>query len=211
MVSVGESLYEATVTVPDKPMLFWYDFIIRRADGDVRYGNSRDQLGGEGACYDGQPDSYQVTVYDPAYQTPEYLRHGIIYQIFPDRFYKDKNGQKGRLRKIAAAHPDATFHEEWNERPTLDLDPENGDNRALDFFGGTLRGIRQKLDYLADLGVSIIYLNPIFRAHSNHRYDTGSYEEIDPILGDARHPHPAGRRVQPHRRGQQVLQPLWPL
>ena len=184
MVSVGESLYEATVTVPDKPMLFWYDFIIRRADGDVRYGNSRDQLGGEGACYDGQPDSYQVTVYDPAYQTPEYLRHGIIYQIFPDRFYKDKNGQKGRLRKIAAAHPDAAFHEEWNERPTLDLDPENGDNRALDFFGGTLRGIRQKLDYLADLGVSIIYLNPIFRAHSNHRYDTGSYEEIDPILGD---------------------------
>lgn len=139
MVSVGESLYEATVTVPDKPMLFWYDFIIRRADGDVRYGNSRDQLGGEGACYDGQPDSYQVTVYDPAYHTPEYLRHGIIYQIFPDRFYKDKNGQKGRLRKIAAAHPDATFHEEWNERPTLDLDPENGDNRALDFFGGTLR------------------------------------------------------------------------
>ena len=88
------------------------------------------------------------------------------------------------MRKIAAAHPDATFHEEWNERPTLDLDPENGDNRALDFFGGTLRGIRQKLDYLADLGVSIIYLNPIFRAHSNHRYDTGSYEEIDPILGD---------------------------
>ena len=93
MVSVGESLYEATVTVPDKPMLFWYDFIIRRADGDVRYGNSRDQLGGEGACYDGQPDSYQVTVYDPAYQTPEYLRHGIKYQIFPDRLYKDKNGQ----------------------------------------------------------------------------------------------------------------------
>ena len=183
MVSVGESLYEATVTVPDKPMLFWYDFIIRRADGDVRYGNSRDQLGGEGACYDGQPDSYQVTVYDPAYQTPEYLRHGIIYQIFPDRFYKDKNGQKGRLRKIAAAHPDATFHEEWNERPTLDLDPENGDNRALDFFGGTLRGIRQKLDYLADLGVSIIYLNPIFEAHSNHRYNTADYLNVDPLLG----------------------------
>ena len=65
----------------------------------------------------------------------------------------------------------------------MDLDPENGDNRALDFFGGTLRGIRQKLDYLADLGVSIIYLNPIFRAHSNHRYDTGSYEEIDPHSG----------------------------
>ena len=184
MVPVGEHLFEATVTVPDKPMLFWYDFIIRRADGDLRYGNSRDQLGGEGACYDGQPDSYQVTVYDPAYQTPEYLRHGIIYQIFPDRFFKDKNGQKGRVRKIAAAHPDATFHEEWNERPTLDLDPENGDNRALDFFGGTLRGIKQKLDYLADLGVSILYLNPIFRAHSNHRYDTGNYEEIDPILGD---------------------------
>ena len=184
MTPIGNARFEATIVVPKTPMLFWYDFIIPRPYDVARYGTSMDQLGGVGSYYATQPRSYQVTVYDPAYQTPEYLRQGVVYQIFPDRFFKDKNGQKGRLRKIAQAHPEAAFHENWNEKPTLDPDPENGDNRALDFFGGTLRGIRQKLDYLEALGVSILYINPIFRARSNHRYDTGSYEEVDPILGD---------------------------
>ncbi len=184
MTPVGGDLWEAATPVPQTPMLFWYDFVLRREGREVRYGTSFDQLGGEGVVYPGQPASYQVTVYDPAYRTPEYLRHGVIYQIFPDRFYQDKNGQKGRLRKIAAAHPEAAFHQSWDEAPTLDLDPENGDNRALDFFGGTLRGIRQKLGELEKLGVTVLYLNPIFRSRTNHRYDTGSYEEIDPILGD---------------------------
>ncbi len=184
MTPIGDDRFEATVTMPKGPMLFWYDFIIPRQYDEARYGTSEDQLGGVGRYYAGQPVSYQVTVYDPQYETPEYLREGVVYQIFPDRFFKDKNGQKGRVRKIQAAHPEATFHEEWNEKPLLNPDPENGDNQALDFFGGTLKGIKQKLDYLEALGVSVLYLNPIFRARSNHRYDTGSYEEIDPILGD---------------------------
>ncbi|MEG2314579.1 MAG: glycoside hydrolase family 13 protein, partial [Clostridia bacterium] len=162
-----------------------YDFIIHRANGDARYGTSCDQLGGVGAYSYNQPHSYQVTVYDPAYMTPAFLRHGIVYQIFPDRFLRDKNGIKGRARRVRETHPEATFHAEWDEEPALDIDPESGDNRALDFFGGTLRGIKQKLGYLQELGVSILYLNPVFRARSNHRYDTGSYEEIDPILGDS--------------------------
>ena len=184
MKPIGSDHFEATITVPETPMLFWYDFIIPRPHDTARYGTSHDQLGGAGSYYASQPISYQVTVYDPAYQTPEYLREGVVYQIFPDRFFKDRNGQKGRLKKIAKAHPEATFHENWNEKPALDPDPENGDNRALDFFGGTLKGIQQKLDYLEEMGVSILYINPIFRARSNHRYDTGSYEEVDPILGD---------------------------
>ncbi|MCL1854362.1 MAG: glycoside hydrolase family 13 protein [Clostridia bacterium] len=184
MRQVGEGLFETTQFVPEQPMLFWYDFIIHKADGDLRYGNAPDQLGGEGTVQHGQVHSYQATVYDPSFNTPAYLHEGVIYQVFPDRFYRDKNGMKGRVRRIKAAHPEASFHEGWNEPPTLDLDPENGDNRALDFFGGTLNGIRQKLDYLRDMGVSVLYLNPIFRARTNHRYDTGSYEEIDPILGD---------------------------
>ena len=184
MQKIGDDLYEATVAAPQAPMLFWYDFIIAGANGEIRYGTSYDQLGGEGARYDGQPQSYQVTVYDPDYQTPEYLREGVIYQIFPDRFFRDESGFAGREEQIAAAHPEATFHADWHEAPTLDPDPQNGDNRALDFFGGTLRGVAQKLDDLKRLGVSVLYLNPIFRARTNHRYDTGSYEEIDPILGD---------------------------
>ena len=184
MAPLGDDLFEAEVTVPGKPMLFWYDFIIHRADGDARYGTSLDQLGGVGSFYYGQPQSYQITVYDPAYQTPEYLRHGIIYQIFPDRFFKHGEPDAARREKIAAAHPEATFHQNWNERPTLDIDPVTKDNRALDFFGGTLRGIEEKLDWLCEMGVSILYLNPVFRSRTNHRYDTGNYEEIDPIAGD---------------------------
>ena len=183
MTAIGDDHFEATVTVPETPMLFWYDFIIPRKYDTARYGNAHDQLGGVGCYYEHQPVSYQVTVYDPAYMTPEYLRKGVVYQIFPDRFYRDASGSKGRVKKIAAAHPEATFHDEWNERPTLNLDPANGDNMALDFFGGTLKGIRQKLDYIQSLGANVIYLNPIFRARTNHRYDTGSYEEVDPILG----------------------------
>ncbi|MEA5015763.1 MAG: glycoside hydrolase family 13 protein [Candidatus Limiplasma sp.] len=184
MRKTGEHLFEIELNVSDRPMLFWYDFLIPKDQGEVRYGNARDQLGGEGEVQWGQMNSYQVTVYDPDFETPPFLHEGVMYQIFPDRFYRDKGGMKGRLRKIKAAHPEAAFHESWDEAPTLDPDPENGDNRALDFFGGTLSGIRQKLDYLSALGVSVLYLNPIFRARTNHRYDTGSYEEIDPIVGD---------------------------
>ena len=185
MQQTREHLFESTILVPEKPMLFWYDFIIHRPGGDTRYGTSYDQLGGVGACYEGQPSSYQITVYDPAYQTPEFLRHAVVYQIFPDRFFRDeKAGHPGRSRKIKAAHPEAVFHKKWDEAPFLDPDPVTGDNRALDFFGGTLRGIAEKLDELQELGVTVLYLNPIFRARTNHRYDTGDYAEIDPILGD---------------------------
>ncbi len=169
MTKGQENLFEATLTLPEEPMLFWYDFIIHRQGGDLRYGNSWNQLGGEGCITWEQPASYQITVYDPAYETPEYLRHGVVYQIFPDRFYQDASGMKGRVRKVKAAHPEATFHEDWYERPTLDLDPETGDNRALDFFGGTLKGIIQKLDELKELGITVLYLKHIFRDRTNHR------------------------------------------
>ena len=184
MKKAGEHWFEAAIAAPQSPMLFWYDFIIHKESEELRYGNAYDQLGGAGAVYEGQPHSFQYTVYDAKYETPAFLREGVIYQIFPDRFYRDKGSKKGREDSIQKAHPEATFHGKWNERPMLDIDPENGDNRALDFFGGTLRGIRKKLDYLQALGVSTLYINPVFRARTNHRYDTGSYEEIDPIAGD---------------------------
>ena len=184
MKHIGSGLFEATLTMPDTPMLFWYDFIVHKAGGELRYGNAPDQLGGVGAEVLGSPRSYQVTVYDPAYRTPAYLREGIIYQIFPDRYFRKVDHPTPEQRNIIMqAHPEATFHECWNEAPALDIDPENGDNRALDFFGGTLSGITAKLDYLHALGVTVLYLNPVVRARTNHRYDTGDYEAVDPILG----------------------------
>ena len=184
MTPTGKGMYEATVTVPPVPMLFWYDFIIHTSDGDMRYGNRDDGLGGEGQSVMDTMHAFQITVYDPAYQTPAYLREGVMYQIFPDRFFRGSGKPtKAQQAKILDAHPDASFHKNWNETPALDIDPENGDNRALDFFSGTLMGISEKLPYLKQTGVTVLYLNPIVRARTNHRYDTGDYHKVDPILG----------------------------
>ncbi|MBN1776528.1 MAG: glycoside hydrolase family 13 protein [Clostridiales bacterium] len=187
MADTGAGLYEATVTMPPAPMLFWYDFIIHTPDGTLRYGNRDDGLGGEGQGVTDTMHAFQITVYDPGYQTPAYLREGVMYQVFPDRFFRGGGSiSEARQKKIDMAHPEATFHQRWNEEPVLDVDPDNGDNRALDFFGGTLKGIEEKLPYLKDLGVTVLYLNPVVRAHTNHRYDTGDYHKVDPILGNIR-------------------------
>ena len=187
MKPIGCGRYEAEITAPQTPMLFWYDFIVHTHWGDVRYGNRDDGLGGEGQVVHDTMHAFQITVYDPAYETPHYLREGVLYQVFPDRFMKDGAPVSGaRQAQIAAAHPDASFHANWNEPPALEIDPENGDNRALDFFGGTLKGIAEKLPYLRDLGVTVLYVNPIVRARTNHRYDTGDYHRVDPVLGSLR-------------------------
>ena len=203
MEQVDLHLFEASITLPQIPMLFWYDFIILTEQEELRYGNRDDMLGGEGTLQYGHLHSYQVTVYDPAFQTPDYLHKAVIYQIFPDRFYKGAKDEADRTEKINAAHPEAFFHQNWQEAPLLDIDPANGDNRALDFFGGTLEGIRQKLDTLRAMGVTVLYLNPIFRARTNHRYDTGSYEEIDPIVGNEEAFYALMRSA--HERGMRVL------
>lgn len=116
---------------------------------------------------------FQLTVFNEKYHTPDWLKGGILYQIFPDRFCKTgtMSDIKGRMIR-----PD------WGGIPSYKPD-DKGKVRNDDFFGGTLEGIRTKLPYLKDLGVTAIYLNPIFEAASNHRYDTSDYMRIDPYLG----------------------------
>ena len=118
---------------------------------------------------------FQQTVYDKDFQTPAFLRGGLIYQIFPDRFYNSGAPKTGV--------PATRVRRNWGEEPFWDEAQMNGFWNN-DYFGGDLKGIAEKLPYIAKLGVTAIYLNPIFEAHSNHRYDTGDYEKIDPMLGD---------------------------
>lgn len=178
MLLVDENLYEYTLTMPEEPCQLWYNFLIENNQGTIIYGNSNDMLGGEGQTYNKDFHSYLIVVYDKNFTTPDYLHKGIIYQIFPDRFkkgdYKPKELIEGRT------------YRDWHEDPLLNIDVKNGDNYAHDFFMGNLRGIVEKLDYLEDLGISVLYLNPIFKAGTNHRYDTGDYTKIDPYLGDDR-------------------------
>lgn len=170
------TLYEARIRLPDTPVTLWYDFQVISGGQFYWYGNADDLLGGEGAQVYGQARSYQITVYDPAFRAPDWTRGAVFYQIFPDRFARDA---RGVLPMDAERH----VHRDWNETPLWMIDPASGDNVAHDFFGGTLRGIAEKLPYIASLGVTALYLNPIFDARTNHRFDTNDWHAIDPALG----------------------------
>jgi len=172
----ADGIYEALLPAGDTPMLVWYRFEVMHGNRPVVYGNAHDNLGGVGC--EGNEDSYQLTVYDPAFDPPHWLREGVMYQIMTDRFY---NGDETNC--LFYARQDIVRHADWHGPPALTL-TDQGDNLANDFFGGNLAGIRAKLPYLASLGVTVLYLNPIFRANSNHKYDTGDYERIDPMFGD---------------------------
>ena len=119
---------------------------------------------------------YQLTVYDGAEEVPGWFGRGVTYQIFPDRF-----------RRLALPDPaglpgDRRVHENWFDLPDYRPDPE-GKIRNRDFFGGSLAGIEAGLDRLEELGVETLYLCPIFEGAENHRYGTGDYHRIDPMLG----------------------------
>ena len=109
---------------------------------------------------------YQLTVYDGAEDVPEWFGEGVTYQIFPDRF-----------RRTAIPDPTGMVGEP-EYRPD-----QNGEVRNRDFFGGSLAGVLEKLPYLRGLGVDTLYFCPVFEAPENHRYGTGDYEKIDPMLG----------------------------
>ena len=105
-----------------------------------------------------------------------------MYQIFPDRFARSDSLSLTQ-EKLEKKRPDYIFHESWGDKPIHEPDRRTGEVMNNDFFGGNLAGIVEKLPYLKDLGISVIYLNPIFEAYSNHRYDTGNYHKIDATLG----------------------------
>ncbi len=178
MINTGSDVWETQVVLPETPGLYWYRFIVYRKDGrTIVYGNQGDQLGGEGRPYtEGEAESFQITVYDRAFTTPAYFHSANIYQIFPDRFFRAKTQAKDDRE-------DRYIHENWDEEMISVGDMRGGKYQELDFYGGNLNGVKEKLPYLKSLGVDVIYLNPIFRARSNHRYDTGDYSKIDPLCG----------------------------
>ncbi len=168
-------LWECTYTAPAVPQIVWYRFEIHTSSGIVYCQPGKSALSGTDSPNRNDYQSFQLTVYDPAFTVPDWAADGIMYQIFPDRFY--------RSNEAAIGPHTHRLHQEWDEQMDYLPDPVKGYYAADDFFGGNLKGIEEKLPYLAELGVTVLYLNPIFRAYSNHRYDTGSYEEIDPLLG----------------------------
>jgi glycosidase len=180
------ALYAATVAAPTAPGVVQYDFRVRLGKRTLWYGDNGDAdtlKGGTGITTGQELVPYTLTVYAAGFTTPAWLQGAVVYSIFPDRF-RDGDLSNDYCRAGATTgcpvfygDQQAQGHPTWNE-PVLSPPPFN-----VDFFGGDLEGVQQKLDYLKSLGVDAIWLNPIFAARSNHRYDTDNYYEVDPALG----------------------------
>jgi glycosidase len=196
----GYDIWEAALDVGRKPTIYWYRFLVRKGGQTIYYEDDtrpEDGLGplhparegGPGQVYDTSPNlSYQITVYDSEFYTPEWMRNAVIYQIFPDRFRNgNPTNDPADDSDVFYGNLPLYFHETWNE-PMLDgrvdTTPGGVPYYNSDFYGGDLAGVIDKLDYLEDLGVTALYLNPVFEARSNHRYDTADFKTVDPILGD---------------------------
>lgn len=185
--------YEVTLRMSADAGLFFYWFKFFRGDNGVNfyYVRSSGDMTGAGRLSDvparvgpheiHSPHAFQITVFDETMRTPDWMKGALIYQIFPDRFSRESSFS---IEAVQAEDdkPERIFHESWDEDVDIDGKPDTG-YVACDFFGGSLRGIAEKADYLQQMNVELIYLNPIFKARSNHRYDTGDYLEVDPLLG----------------------------
>ena len=155
-----------------EPCVLFYNFRIYTLDGRCEFLNRGSLQQAETASYKGR--EWQLTVYDQNYQQPSEYAGKTMYQIFPDRFCKGDY----------SANTDRVVRSDWGGVPFYNNDKNSTDFIGSDFFGGNLCGIIEKLDFLKELGISVIYLNPIFLSSSNHRYNTFDYMQIDPLLGD---------------------------
>lgn len=164
-----ENRFEAVFT-PKEPALLFYSFSCTQNGAEVGLFSDED-----GYAVRQGDRWWQLTVYDPAYQTPAFIQGGLYYQIFPDRFCRSGQPKKD-------VPQDRVMHESFSGVPQFRPDAQ-GKIWNNDYFGGDMAGITEKIPYLQSLGVTCLYLNPIFEAHSNHRYNTADYRKIDPLLG----------------------------
>jgi glycosidase len=188
-----------TSYTPAKIGTIYYRFLITDGTRTAYYADDRFKDGGVGEPTATLIDnSYVVTVYDPAFKPIPWMQSAVIYQIFPDRF---RNGEKSNDPKgteprynYPGASPDAAndkiINKDWGSLPEgycrkydAPLQACTEQPRGRDYYGGDLKGVTQKLNYLEGLGVNVLYFNPIFDAGSNHSYDTQDYMKIDPFFG----------------------------
>ena len=156
---------------PTTPGLYFYHFDLytdfRRIYRDA---------GGEGVLSWTDGTDWQLTVYEPDFKTPDWIKNGTMYQIFPDRFCE---GKPGKPMPFA----DRIYREDKTGEPYFWPTEQQEGYLNMDYYGGDFAGIQQKLPYLRDLAVSCISLTPIFEAHASHRYNTANYLKADPLLG----------------------------
>ena len=160
--------WDGTVTLPETGLYYYY-FRIAGATGTFRLFKYGDDTNME------EGGKWQLSCIPADFTTPDWAKGAVIYQVFPDRFCRsgscDLTGKTGYY-----------LHEAWEEEVHWQPN-EKGEVLNNDFFGGNFRGITEKMDYIASFGTNILYLNPISKSFSSHRYDTGDYKTPDPMLG----------------------------
>ncbi len=152
--------------------LFYYEFLLLRGDATL-FTDSVNNC--DFRISQNSANKFRMLVYERGFQTPHFLKGAIMYHIFVDRFCKGE-GPVGKRE-------DAVFNDNWYSDITQFAEFPGGPLKNNEFFGGNLFGVCEKLEYLHSLGVSVIYLSPIFKAFSNHKYDTGDYMKVDEMFG----------------------------
>ena len=185
----GYYIYRCAFSVAERGLYFYW-FYVTKPEGGFRLFKQGDGTNME------EGEKWQISVIPTDFTVPDYARGAVMYQIMPDRFRKCGDCDlTDKLRPFI-------LHEKWDETPEYRPD-ENGTVWNKDFFGGNFNGIREKLSYLQQLGVGILYLNPVFMAYSNHRYDTADYKRPDPMLGTEQDFRDLC--TEAHRRGIRVI------
>ncbi|MBR4109607.1 MAG: glycoside hydrolase family 13 protein [Oscillospiraceae bacterium] len=162
-------VYRGEFSIP-QPGLYFYHFRVEKPHSSFRLYKAGDGTNMEAG------DCWQLSCIPADFTTPDWAKGAVIYQVFPDRFCK--SGDCDLTGKLTPY----TLHENWDEEVAWQPTPE-GQVLNNDFYGGNFRGITEKMDYIASLGTTILYLNPICKSFSSHRYDTGDYKTPDPMLG----------------------------
>ena len=165
----GYGVFQGQFSLKETGLYFYY-FRIVKADGSFRLFKLGDDTNMEAG------DKWQLSCIPADFTTPDWAKGAVIYQVFPDRFHK--SGDCDLTGKLTPY----TIHESWDEEVSWQPEPD-GSVLNNDFFGGNFRGITEKMSYIASLGTTILYLNPISKSFSSHRYDTGDYKTPDPMLG----------------------------
>jgi len=171
----------ATTITTSKPATLGYHFVVRDGTATASVSDDARGDGGPGVAATSLSNvDWVLTVYQPGFQAVPWLQGAVVYQIFPDRFANGNPANDANPRQPRYAYPpdttDQIVREPWGTPPP---DPSTGG----EYYGGDLAGIRSKLPYLHSLGVTVLYLNPIFSSASNHGYDTRDYDQIDPRFG----------------------------
>lgn len=177
-----ETGWVAALRAPETACALWYRF--RLSDGEHTWWLCPGADGLRGCLFPEPEDGFRLTVFERSFETPAWFRGGILYQIFPDRFaFSDDGKAEEGIRYHAGLGQTPELHTSLDEEPRWQPRSFEQAYTPDDFYGGRLTAIREKLDYLKQLGVTCLYLNPIVEARSNHRYDTSDYLRVDPILG----------------------------